>query len=441
MAAAMVLSAAGCQGISDLVTGKTTTEEGLVDDKGKKLTPDEQKTKIDETLDALMTDLDMSVWQGEYNKVESVLDEMGEKKIDPSVLENHLETIVDAWTSVTGEDPFVTTTYLAKLTDLKGHFTENADGGFDYAEADDLQITINSGGKTITATFAAKVSDTVITISQGEYGSKNESGEWTERYENIAKAYVPTEAVLGLLVDGSTLASLSIHLNYQDVNGDGWMSEEDKVDLGYTLVVGAYTMELERANYATDNATVSAKILRDKNLVVGVSAKAAFKVDVKEEFVPVSAEVKVDVEGKIQVMGTVPSYQALETASDNIEKAIEANNYDAFCTYLADVEKAYGLGVYYDGKNTLQATLGFEPIKYEDAPAEDYNGDGVIDDRDKLAGFGANPVIRFQDGTSYTIEEYFTEERFGGTVQKVTDWAVAILEALGINEKGQPVAQ
>ena len=442
MAAAMVLTTAGCEKINDLIEGKTTNDQGLVDDNGKKLTADEQKTKIDETADALMADLDMSVWQKEYDTVESVLDEMGEKEIDSSVLENKLESIVDAWQSTTGEDPFVTTTTLARLTDLKGHFTENAQGGFDYVEADDLQITITSGTKTITAGFSAKVTDTVITVSDGYHGYQDENGNWVERYESIFKAYVPSEAALTLKVDNDELASLKIRLNYTDVNGDGWVDENDKADLGFTVKVGAYTIQLEQANYASDKANVSAKVLRDKKLVVSVSANAAYKfVETEEGIIPISAEVKVDVEGKIQVVGNLPSYEKLEAAANKINEAIRAKDYTAYSASVAELEKAYGFGVYYDGKNTLQATVGFEPFKYEDLPLQDYNGDGVINENDKLSGFGVKPVIRFADGTSYGVEDYFSEERFGDTEDKVTKWAMDILEALGLMAKDEVVAQ
>ena len=441
MAAAMVLATASCEKISDLVSGKTTNEQGLVDDRGKKLTPDEQKSKIDETADALMADLDKSVWEGEYNKVESVLDEMGEKEIDSSVIEYKMEAITDAWQSVTGEDPFTTTTTLAKLTDLKGHFTENANGGFDYEEADDLQVTIFSAGKTITAGFSAKVTETVITISEGWHGYQDADGNWVEKYENIFKAYVPSEANLTLSVDGDLLASLSIRLNYTDVNQDGYADENDKADLGFTVKVGAYTIDLDQANYATDAANVSAKILRDKHLIVGVSAKAAYKVIETEDggIIPISAEVKVDVEGKIQVVGNLPSYDTLMAAGDKVNKAVQAEDYAAYTAAVAELEKAYGLGVYYDGKNTLQATVGLEPFKYDELN-EDRNGDGQITEADRMKGFGVNPVIRFGDGTSYGIEEYFSEERFGDTGEKVTKWAMDILDSLGLVAK-EEVAQ
>lgn len=420
----------------------TTNEQGLVDDNGKKLTPDEQKVKIEETANALMTDLDMSVWQSEYDTVNGILMEMSEKDVDDAVIVEHLQAIVDAWTSVTGEDPFTTTTYLAKLTDLKGHFTENAEGGFDFEDADDLQVTVFSDGKTITACFSAKVSDTVVIISEGYHGSQNESGEWTEREEVFAKAYVPTEATLGLKVNGDDLAYLNIRLNYSDVNGNGYADEGDKADLGYTLKVGAYSIILDQADYATNNASVSVKFLKDQKLVLGASAKAAFQMKTyKDEYyeeqymVPVSAEVKVDLEGKIQFEGTIPDYDTLQAAA---MKQQQANDFATYSAALAEMEKAFGFGVYYDGTNTLQATLGFEPVEY-DIKDQDTNGDGVVNEYDYIHGFDANPVIRFMDGTSYTAEEYFSQERFGTTMQNISDWATGILEALGFNPAEEPV--
>lgn len=436
----MVLATASCEKINDLVTGKKVNEQGLVDDRGKKLTPDEQKSKIDETLDALMADLDMTVWQAEYDKVEGVLDEMGEKEVDSSVIEEHMEAITDAWESATGEDPFVTTTTLAKLSDLKGHFTENTNGGFDYEEADDLQVTIFSAGKTITAGFSAKLTDTVITLSEGWHGYQDAEGNWVEKYENIFKAYVPSEAALTLKVDGELLASLSIRLNYTDVNQDGYADANDKADLGYTIVVGAYSFILDQANYATENAAVSAKILRDKKLVVGVDAKAAFMLEQEDVLMPASGQVKIDVEGKMQVVGTIPSYKSLEEATDKMDDAAMKEDFEAYSAAVAEVEKAYGLGVYYDGKNTLQATLGFEPFRFDEC-IEDRNGDGQVTEADRMKGFGVNPVIRFADGTSYGFEDYFNEERFGDTEEKVTKWAMDILEALGLVSKSEAVAQ
>jgi hypothetical protein len=437
MAAAAVIATSSCEKINDFFTGKTTDEKGLVDDNGKKLSPDQQKTKIDETADALMTDLDKSAWQNELDTVNSVLDEMGDKEIDSKVIEEHMNAIIDAWISVTGEDPYTTTTTLAKLSDIKGHYTENKAGGFDFEEANDLQVTIVSGGKNITATFAAEVSDAVITVS--ERYTQDANG----RTEEIVKAYVPKKAALGLLVNGSTLASLEIRLNYADVNNDGYADEGDKADLGYTMKVGVYTLTVDQADYATDKASVKMSFKKDGKLVVGAEANAAFKIESDQDgefMVPISAKVNVDLEGKMQFVGTIPSYDVMVAAEDKLAKAQQANDYNAFSAALAELEKAYGFGVYYDGKNTLQATLGLEPYKYE-VTDEDVNGDGQVNEQDHISGFGANPVIRFQDGTSYTAEEYFSQERFGSTAEKVTKWATDILEALGLNQKSEVVTQ
>ncbi|MBO4633956.1 MAG: hypothetical protein J5669_01140, partial [Bacteroidales bacterium] len=78
------------------------------------------------------------------------------------------------------------------------------------------------------------------------------------------------------------------------------------------------------------------------------------------------------------------------------------------------------------------------PFKYDELN-EDRNGDGQITEADRMKGFGVNPVIRFGDGTSYGIEDYFSEERFGDTEEKVTKWAMDILEALGLMAKDEVV--
>ena len=78
------------------------------------------------------------------------------------------------------------------------------------------------------------------------------------------------------------------------------------------------------------------------------------------------------------------------------------------------------IGVYYDGNNTLQATLGLEPY-YETGYG--YNG----------RGWEVMPVIRFADGTSYSFESFFDEEEFSGLFDALEDWIAKIERMLGIN--------
>jgi|GEM_PF-2615893 len=443
-AAALVFGAVACDGNKENVN-----EQGLLDDGGKKLTPDDQKSKIEETANALMSDLDLKVWQSDYELVMSTVAEMEDKNVDASAIEDHLGAIVDAWTTATGEEPGVVYTHVAHLSQLTGHFTENAEGGFDYEEANDLAVTIFSGNKTITATASVTDRDEKILLNASfrngydESGKPYESGDYTYMY-------VPEKASLGIAVDGKSLASLEITLNFTDVDKNGEADQNDKLDLGYSMTVGAYTFAIEQAEYATDAANVKMSFKRDGKLVLGVDAKAAAKVvnyDYEKDgrsgydVIPVSATANIDIEGKIQLSGNLPSGEALQAAEEEIDKAYSTNDYEAFKKAVDKLEKSFGVGVYYDGNKTLQATLGFEPVFNQGGQADgDLNGDGIVDEQDSYEqSFSANPVIRFLDGTTVGVEEYFSEKNFASLLVNVQAWVYGIMDYLGVLNKEQSV--
>ena len=432
-AAALVFGAVACNGNKEKVN-----EQGLVDEGGVKLTPNAQKSKIEDTANALMSDLDITVWEQEYDLVMNTVKEMQEKDVDASAIEEYLKGIVNAWTIQTGEDPHVVFETVIKLSQLKGHFTENANGSFDKEDADDLQVTIFSGNKTITATASVKDRDEKILLTSNAYETTDGYSEQNFEYINV-----PEKAALGITVDGKSLASLEIRLNFTDSNKNGKADESDKLDLGYAMTVGAYSLIIDQAEYATDAANVKMSFKRDNRLVLGVDAKAAAKVVTYDpekdgrsgaEVIPVSATVKVDLEGKIQVTGNLPSGEALQAAQEEMNKAYAAMDYEAFKKAVDKFEKSFGVGVYYDGSNALQATLGFEPVFYQGGQADsDLNGDGLINEQDSYGqSFTASPVIRFLDGTTYSVEEYFSQDNFSTLMQKIASWAGGIEEYLGI---------
>lgn len=406
LAAAAIMSAASCEKINDLITGKTTTDEGLVDDKGKDLTPDQQKVKIEETANTLMELMDKKGWEAEYNKVNSVVDALGQKEIDATDISTYLSGIISAWTSMRGEDPQTVAITVAHLTDIKGHFTENAEGKFDFTEADDLAITVFDGTNPITVSFLAK----------------NESktpAHFADSDDDVT-IYIPGSATISVSLNNEVMGLLELRFSPKDMNGDGYITEADVINLSYTLKVGAYTFDLSQADYATDHASAKASISKGKQLIIGAEVAAKYDYtggpEDPENFKVNSSSVNamVDLAGKMQVRFAVPDALSLDAASVKVN---EAKNIEEFQAALAELEKLYGMGIYYDGKNTLQATIGFEAVATED---------GYWD---------ANPVIRFADGTSYAAEEYFTQERFGDLAAEIQNWVADLMKYLGLEEQ------
>ena len=415
-ACAVIASAASCEKINDLVTGKTTNEQGLVDDNGKKLSVNQQESKVEETADILMANFDVEVWKGDYELVMNTYVTLSQKEIDGSVVNEKLNQITDLWTSVSGEDPNEVATTIVKLSDLKGHFTENAEGVMEYEEAKDLQITVLAGEDKVTATFSVEDSAPMIKIYDGE--------------KSKISAYVPSLVNSSLSIGANTIAKLKVQLNPVDKNGDGILDEkEDRIDLTYKMDVSAYTLEVSRLAYASEKATVSAKLSRGKQLLVGIDAGASYKwaqetygEETYETVNPESGYATLDLAGKMQFRGNLPDYNKVQEATRNMSEALygevadEAKIREAVQAY----EDAFGFGVYYDGKNTLQATLGFEPIKYIDG---------------EYSRWTVDPVIRFADGTSMGMEELSQEQDIQRVAEKIQNWILGIQQYLGIGQE------
>ena len=407
--AAMVMAAASCEKISDFVHGVKENEQGLVDDRGKDLTPDQQKVKIEETANTLMDLMDKDQWEADYQEVNSTVKSLDQKEINSDNVSEYLKNITSLWESVRGEDPNQVAVLVAHLTDLKGHFTENAEGTFDIdGNYDDLSVTVYDGDVPVTVTFAAR--------------NEAKTPFHYEDNDDDVTIYIPGTSTLSVAKNNKVIGSLEVRLNPKDVNGDGIINQEDNIDLGYTVKVGVYTFDLTQADYATDHASVKASIFNGKKLIIGteISAKYAYSFENTAEsssfnVTEASAYAMIDLAGKTQIRFNVPDAIALETATDEMYKAQDNNDGEAFKAALEQLEKLYGFGVYYDGKKTLQATIGFEAV----------NIDNYWD---------ANPVIRFADGTSYAVEEYFTQERFGDLAKTIEDWFADLMKYLGLEE-------
>lgn len=434
--AAVAFALTSCDKLSEFLGGNTSKEEvneqGLVDDGGTAIEAEAQKTKIEDTADAVMGAFDLNVWKSNYDKAYAIVETTQEKELDGSVITEKLDAIVDLWMSESGEDPYVVYTTVARLSDLKGHFTENAEGGFDYEEADDLQITIYVDGEAVTFTFSVvEREDKILLYSKDAYYDNEtdingdgvvDENDVVKEYGEDVYFYLPQSAKAQIIAGNEVLASLDVTLNFTDVNANGQVDPDaDKLDLSTAITIEPYTLTIEQINYSKSDASVSVKLSNGSQVILALSASASYNLTASENeyaVVPVKASAMLDIMGKLQIRGSIPDYEALIEMEDNIYKAQKAGDKEAYEAAVAEFEKLIGLGVYYDGTSTLQASLGFEPEYYSDG-GYDY--------------WYANPVIRFADGTSYGVEEYFTQERFGDLLQKIIEWSGKITAYLGVD--------
>ena len=242
--------------------------------------------------------------------------------------------------------------------------------------------------------------------------------EIQQRYENAIG--VPAEATATLTRGGTTLVSVKVNTALKmakediDLATDNYEATADVSTCGYNVVV-------EKASFMGDNKAYAAvKVFKGSEQLLSAEAEANGKVrlttqseyrygyyrewtefEVKEAGRGVF---KVDVQGKVQAIGEIKD---IDRFLDYSEKTHD-NRWDEanFKRAIDNANEELNIGLYYDGKNTRMAT-----VKLSTQTSRKY---GEI-------YYEAVPAIYFNDGTSYSFEEYFDETYFKKVINNFED--------------------
>ena len=411
--AALCVSAVSCRDKADVsAIGQGELEDG----QGKKLDAYQQRSKLETVGKSMLQELDVDNWKASAEFLRKVGEKFDDESYDVSEIEDWMEDMEDLLVSETYENPYTVTKVTARLSAFKGRFTE-VGNRFVRSDSNDLSLVFSVGGEQVTITFTVKERDDDLFVM-------DMSDEWDgERTSVYVRA--PRSADLVINRGSKEFCHIHISLDVNDVNRDGCLTPDaDSFGLSVSFKLDEYSMELKQAEYASDHAVVSMLFSRGRQTLLAYEARARYRVDYNKEDIEdteaefLSADVSVDVMGKVQLKGFIPDFANLEHWMD---LAYEANDdEETFRRYVTEAEKCIAIGVYYDGNNTLQATLGLEPY-YETGYG--YNG----------RGWEVMPVIRFADGTSYSFESFFDEEEFSGLFDALEDWIAKIERMLGIN--------
>ena len=388
----------------------------LVDDKGKKMDAYEQRSKLETVGKSFLQEVDVDHWKASADFLRKVSSKFEGSEYDVSEMEDWAEDMENLLVSETYENPYTVTKVTARLSAIKGRFTEKGNR-FVRSDSDDLSLVFTVDGEQVTMTFTAKERNDDLLVADV---TDDRYGERTTVYVRV-----PRSADLVITRGSKPFFHISISLDVDDVDHDGCLTpDKDSFGLSVSCTLDEYSIELKQAEYASDHAVVSMVWSRGKQKLLAYEARAKYRVDydmkdwddAEAEFL--SADLSVDILGKVQLKGYIPDYAALEHWMD---LAYDANdNEESFRKYVAEAEKCISVGVYYDGGKTLQATLGLEPY-YE--TGYDYG----------RRGWEVMPVIRFADGTSYSFESFFNEEEFSDLFEALEDWIAKINRMLGID--------
>lgn len=347
---------------------------------GTKLSPDEQKVKLETTAEILMEKCPASDFQ-DFSDFGSFLNEQyfSYDDYDYSAFENRYEELADIFFKETNNGA-VLTLVLAQCT---GEFVFGP-RKIIYSESDKLSLSVkDEDGRTYLVEL--QTSGEVQTL-------KN-----TDIEDFFITLKVPQNIAVVITRDGERMAS--VELSYDLRLTTNINPSSDMAKIWEKVTVKDYVFETTCSYDAqSHNASIDWSFAKGGETLashnakanVSLSGKTLDQTDIKNI---TDYSSYLDIMGAIQVQGYGSDYNVVYRAIDDYDYKSAKSASEA-----ADIlNEQLSLKLYYDGTTTEQAHVEFECQKYESSYYVSYD---------------PMPVIVFNDGSRYNIEDYFSEDAF-----------------------------
>lgn len=355
---------------------------------GTKLSPDEQKAKLETTAETLMEKCPASDFQ-DFSDFGSFLNDkyFSYDDYDYSAFENRYEELADIFFKETNNGAILTLV-LAQCT---GEFVFGQTKII-YSESDKLSLSVkDEDGRTYLVEL--QTSGEVQTL-------KN-----TDIEDFDITLQIPQNIAVVITRDGERMAS--VELSYDLRLTTNINPSSDMAKICEKVTVKDYVFETTCSYDAqSHNASINWCFAKGGETLASHNAKANVSLSGKNLD---QTDIKnitdyssyLDIMGAIQVQGYGSDYNV-------VYKAVDEYDYESAqsASHAADIlNKQLSLKLYYDGTKTEQAHIEFECQKYESSYSD-------------YVYYTPIPVIVFNDGSRYNMEDYFSEDAFKHLIQQ-----------------------
>lgn len=328
-------------------------------------------------------------------------------------------------------------TINAGFPDLYGSFTpdyQNNVWTYDASVKDRLEVSFKDNQNQLwVATLKGSKETTLLHIkAESIYDEYWYGSQYKDHEVYDYKFRVPKEIVFDVTCDGVSVIKLVVKSDlalamdlydsyeyYYDGNQDS-SEEELRLTLDYTnlnldasLNVNGYETIVKNAVTKKD-ITASSEIKIAGKSMLRVQSVVAVDIDKLvsniEDAESVENSVKsisfeADMMGAVQIKADCPNFKLTFNAIENIVEA-EENDYDfrEFSNRVSELNGTYDIHVYYEGNNTVQASVELEAYErqggWNDVKYNDYR-----------------PILVFAaDDSQYQFENYFSESSFSDLI-------------------------
>ncbi len=303
------------------------------------------------------------------------------------------------------------------LSNYKGHFTAG-EKGWTRTDADDLQFYFTGkDGQQCVLKLVTSGDEIEVPLGDayGDYSSEWKDGNnYTTEQVYTQSIKVPEFVEMTLTQDGKTLAYTSVKTDLSKLKGDDLSTMAFSTEI--TAQFEDYAFHVDRLGYSveTGDGALSVSLTKGNKLLLSGSlsvenVKTDFDEDSDDpesgEHITSGGGVKIsfNILGKIRIEGTCDNLLDL---IDYLGACDDAEHDEA--TFKENLKQANALlhfGTYFNNGKTKQTDV-FLGAKYYDTP---------WDTADK-GYWRYEPVLSFDDSTSYFFADYFTASAFKSLV-------------------------
>ena len=483
------LSLAACEEVGNGEGNGDITDNPILSDKPTtSLQPSEQKVKLESVAQNFMSECSPEDFEKISNIADAFVEKFGVEGYDLSQFYNWINSQYEtAWkgdyeATTSGGTVNVNESYdlLFLIANHKGHFHFEENGVTVDSLYNGLKATctINANNYEAVIEQSGKVTNAIYTLTDNDYhtgnGYYNEEGEWIEVSSSTQVANkwrmkltvgVPERLDITINENGSPLAQITAEFT-PGFTASGIVPTKDSFSTEVTIRIEDYEYVIENLKYdgASGTASTSQTLKKNGKTLISYNVSGNVRIEVateKEEwdgnsyeYQYVKASLAKDITAALDILGEV---QVIGSCSNAIEASEEIDAFwDALYNdkniadentakrHLDNFNAKFDFGVFYDKGNNKQADLVFE---YRHNPGEnvdwDINNDGVVNGYDRYESYyELFPVIVFNDGSRYSVEEYFTEDAFGNLVDSIYDVCDSFSEMFGFSfaEELEPIA-
>lgn len=392
-----------------LLLASCNKDKGPVE--GPALKPEEQKTKIEETAQHLMETVNAQEFQDLAKTVGTFIDRFYIDYDEDGFadVQKAFEKMYEETNYLKENGSVLEVYYNYMLANFQGKVTLGKDKAT-FSEYNGTMIEwTDEQNDTWTAELKQVGTVSEFALNPVEIPMDTKRAE-PESAKVFIKIGIPEKLTVKAAVNGKNIAAITltfdVDIDTDDVNisSDGVvMIKKGAVKVTAEVAVDDLTLKVspiavDKKIAGTDQSTISLEfnvaLYMGEQLVLGANLSAegiADAEDVLQDIVDVN--VLLDVMGEVQVEGDLPSYKgAIDFIRNEAPKGDSKEEWERACNGLNDL---FDLVVRYDNTTNVQASLEFEAMEftYEDA-----------------VRYRVSPVIVFNDGSRFGLEEIYTED-------------------------------